>query len=678
MSPQFSRTEYRQLKQQLNEQAYHYYVLDEPQMADAEYDQLYHQLLQVEQQHPNWVTVDSPSQRVADQPLSKFQQIKHALPMLSLGNVFSADELTDFVGRIENLLSKANQSFTTIEFSAEPKLDGLAVSIRYEHGQLVKAATRGDGAIGEDITANIKTIPSIPLLLRGDDHPEVFEVRGEVVMPRDGFDQYNQWALLHDEKMFANPRNAAAGSLRQLDPRKTAKRPLAFYAYSIGVVEPAHKFSKHSDVLSWVQGLGLPVNQLNQVVKGASGCADFYQNVGKQRGALNFDIDGVVYKVNDLAWQELLGFVTKAPRWATAHKFPAEEATTVIEAIDVQVGRTGRITPVARLKPVNVGGVTVTNATLHNEDEIRRKDVRVGDTVFVRRAGDVIPEVVKVIESKRPAGTQAFQMPSNCPVCDTRLIRIEGEVVLRCSAGLSCDAQLKEGIKHFASRKGMDIEGLGDRLVEQLVDAGLINNPADLYHLSESKVSGLERMAQKSAMNLLLGIEQSKQTTLARFIYSLGIREVGEATALTLAMQLKTLSEIMAADEEILQTLPEIGAVVAKKITSYFTEPNNQQVIEQLIAAEIVWPEVEVKITAENNLPLQAQIVVLTGKLTVFTRSDAKTHLQQLGAKVTSSVSAKTDYVLAGENAGSKLTKAQELSIPVVDEAWLQGLLRRP
>jgi DNA ligase (NAD+) len=673
MSQQFDRTEYLQLKQQINEQAYHYYVLDEPQMADAEYDQLYQQLLQIEKQHPNWVTPDSPTQRVADQPLSKFKQVKHAMPMLSLGNVFSTDELTDFTQRIGSLLLKANQDVEQIEFSAEPKLDGLAVSLRYEQGQLVQAATRGDGRTGEDITANIKTIQSIPLVLRGDDVPGVFEVRGEVVMPRDGFAQYNQWALERDEKVFANPRNAAAGSLRQLDPRKTAKRPLAFYAYSVGVVEPMHSFSKHSDVLAWVQALGLPVNQLNQVVSGTSGCAAYYQNIGQRRNALNFDIDGVVYKVNKLAWQELLGFVTKAPRWATAHKFPAEEATTVVEAIDVQVGRTGSITPVARLKPVSVGGVTVTNATLHNEDEIRRKDVRVGDAVFVRRAGDVIPEVVKVIVSKRPSGTQAFQMPSHCPVCGTKLVRIEGEAVLRCSAGLSCDAQLKEGIKHFASRKGMDIEGLGDKLVEQLVDAGLVNNPADLYHLSEAQVSGLERMAQKSAQNLLLGIEQSKQTTLARFIYALGIREVGEATALTLAMQLKSLPAIMTADEQALQELPDIGVVVALKITSFFAEPNNQKVIEQLLAVGITWPEIEA--TAETDLPLNNQIVVLTGKLTLFTRTDAKAHLQQLGAKVTSSVSTNTDYVLAGENAGSKLSKAQELAVPVVDEAWLQNLL---
>lgn len=673
MNKQFTRTEYQQLKQQLNEQSYNYYVLDEPQMADAEYDQLYQQLLNIEQLHPEWIKPDSPSQRVADQPLAKFQQITHAQPMLSLGNVFSFDELTDFVVRIKNLLLKAEQSVDHIEFSAEPKLDGLAVSIRYEKGLLVQAATRGDGAVGEDVTANIKTIHSIPLTLRGENIPDVVEVRGEVVMPRDGFKKYNAWALDNQAKVFANPRNAAAGSLRQLDPRKTAKRPLAFYAYSMGVVEPAQHFSTHSEVLNWIKDIGIPVNHLSQVVMGESGCKGYYQQVGEQRDALNFDIDGVVYKVNDLAWQDLLGFVTRAPRWATAHKFPAEEATTVIEGIDVQVGRTGSITPVARLKPVNVGGVTVTNATLHNEDEIRRKDVRIGDSVFVRRAGDVIPEVVKVIQSKRPDDTTVFQMPENCPICDTKLVRIEGEAVLRCSAGLSCDAQLKEGIKHFASRKGMDIDGLGDKLVEQLVDAGLINNPADLYHLSESQVAGLERMAQKSAQNLLAGIEKSKQTSLARFIYALGIREVGEATALTLATHLKNLPSIMTAENESLQALPDIGSVVAQKITSYFAASNNQKVIEQLLDAGIQWPEVES--LPVDDLLLLDQTVVLTGKLTVFTRADAKAKLQQLGAKVASAVSAKTDYVLAGENAGSKLAKAESLNVPVVDEAWLKNLL---
>lgn len=675
MSNHFTREQYQALKDQLNEHAYHYYVSDEPQIADAEYDRLYQQLLQIEQAHSDWIAADSPTQRIADQPLSKFQQVKHALPMLSLGNVFSTNELAEFTERISKLLEKSAQSVSQIEFSAEPKLDGLAVSIRYEQGQLVQAATRGDGQTGEDITANIKTIQSIPLSLRGSDIPDVFEVRGEVVMPRDGFAQYNQWALANDEKVFANPRNGAAGSLRQLDPKKTARRPLAFYAYSVGVVEPEHRLARHSEVLAWVKSLGLPVNHLNEVVTGHIGCERYYNDIGKQRPDLNFDIDGVVYKVDDLAWQKILGFVTKSPRWATAHKFPAEEATTLVENIDVQVGRTGSITPVARLKPVTVGGVTVTNATLHNEDEVRRKDVRVGDTVFVRRAGDVIPEVVKVVLAKRPDGTTAFKMPSQCPVCNTPLHRIEGEAVLRCPAGLSCDAQLKEGIKHFASRKGMDIEGLGDKLVEQLVDAGLINNPADLYHLRESQVSGLERMAQKSAQNLLQGIAQSKDTTLARFIYSLGIREVGEATAMTLANELKSLPNIIAADEEKLVELPDVGSVVAQKITSYFAVPSNIEIIDDLLSAGIHWPEVEN--SDAGHRPLQDQVVVLTGKLNVFTRSDAKRHLQDLGAKVTSSVSNNTNYVLAGENAGSKLTKAEALGVAVVDEAWLTEFLQQ-
>jgi DNA ligase (NAD+) len=669
MTAPTTREAYLRLKDELNEHAHQYYVLDDPLIADSEYDRLYHALLRAEADHPDWVAVDSPSQRVADQPLSHFSQVTHARPMLSLGNVFSTEELQDFDQRIHKILAQEVQLDGDISYSAEPKLDGLAVSIRYEQGLLVQAATRGDGSVGEDITANIKTIQSIPLSLRGDDLPEVFEVRGEVVMPRDGFARYNAWALEHDEKVFANPRNAAAGSLRQLDPQKTAKRPLTFYAYSIGEVQPAPALANHSDVLNWVKQLGLPVNELSTVVQGAAGCADYFAHIGKLREQLNVDIDGVVFKVDDLNWQNILGFVTKAPRWATAHKFPAEEATTVVENIDVQVGRTGSITPVARLRPVTVGGVTVTNATLHNEDEIRRKDVRVGDTVFVRRAGDVIPEVVKVVKAKRPAGTQPFAMPDHCPVCDSELHRIEGEAVLRCPAGLACDAQRKESIKHFASRKAMDIDGLGNKLVEQLVDAGLIDHPADLYHLREAQVSGLERMAQKSAANLLAGIEKSKQTTLPRFIFALGIREVGEATALTLANELKTLEQIRQADKETLMALPDVGEVVASRIRQYFANPQNLAVIEALLAAGIVWPDMA---TADDKpTPLAGKTVVLTGSLSAMTRQEAKQKLQQLGAKVTGSVSAKTDLLVAGEKAGSKLSKAEQLGIEVVDEAWL-------
>jgi DNA ligase (NAD+) len=669
MTKSYTRSEYNQLIQQLNEYAYHYYVLDEPVVADQEYDALYRQLLSMESSNPDWVIPESPSQRVADRPLDKFSQVKHALPMLSLGNVFSEDELLDFNQRIIKTLEKTNSDLSQVTYCAEPKLDGLAVSIRYEQGQLVQAATRGDGSTGEDITANIKTIQSIPLMLRGENCPEVLEVRGEVVMPRDGFKRYNQWALNHNEKVFANPRNGAAGSLRQLDPRKTAKRPLAFYAYSVGLVQPDHHHQQHSEVLAWVKSLGLPVNHLTEVVHGVAECQKYYQKIGQLRDRLNFDIDGVVYKVDDLKMQKILGFVTKAPRWATAHKFPAEEATTLIENIEVQVGRTGSITPVARLKPVSVGGVTVTNATLHNEDEIKRKDVRIGDTVFVRRAGDVIPEVVKVVISKRPENSEAFQMPAQCPVCASELQKIPGEAVLRCPAGLTCDAQLKESIKHFASRKGMDIEGLGDKLVEQLVDAGLVKTPADLYHLSEQQISGLDRMAQKSAENLLAGITISKDTTLPRFIYSLGIREVGEATALTLANHLHTLEKIMSASHDELIELPDIGEVVASRIVQYFKNEGNVSVIEALIDAGISWPMVEEK--SMEELPLAGKTVVLTGSLTTMKRTEAKQKLLDLGAKVTGSVSAKTDLLVAGESAGSKLSKAEKLNIKVVDESWL-------
>lgn len=664
-----TRAEYEQLVHQLNEHAYHYYVLDEPVIADQEYDTLYKELVRIEAAHPDWIQANSPSQRVADQPLDKFHPVEHALPMLSLGNVFSEAELEDFNQRIIRVLDKSEANVSNVEYCAEPKLDGLAVSIRYEQGYLVQAATRGDGTTGEDITANVKTIQSVPLRLRGKSFPDILEVRGEVVMPRDGFKKYNQWALQNNEKVFANPRNGAAGSLRQLDPRKTAQRPLAFYAYSVGLIQPAQNHQQHSEILNWLKSLGLPVNHLTEVVNGVTGCQSYYHKVAALRDGLNFDIDGVVFKVNDLALQSILGFVTRAPRWATAHKFPAEEATTEVENIEVQVGRTGSITPVARLKPVSVGGVTVTNATLHNEDEIRRKDVRVGDTVFVRRAGDVIPEVVKVVLSKRPANSKPFEMPDHCPVCQSELHKIEGEAVLRCPAGLTCDAQLKESIKHFASRKGMDIEGLGDKLVEQLVDAGLIHTPADLYHLSEAQVSGLERMAQKSAQNLLQGIENSKQTTLARFIYSLGIREVGEATALTLSSHLLTIEAIMSSKHEALVKLPDIGEVVASRIEQYFANQGNIAVIRELLAVGIHWPAVEQKTTEE--LPLAGKTVVLTGTLATMKRSDAKQKLLDLGAKVTGSVSAKTDLVVAGENAGSKLAKAEQLNIDVVDENWL-------
>ena len=655
------------LRKQLNDYAYHYYVLDEPIISDPQYDKLYKDLVDLEKQYPDLITTDSPTQRVGDKPLGGFDQIKHELPMLSLGNVFSAQELIDFDNRLIDLAE-----ISTIEYCAEPKLDGLAVSIVYVNGKLQQAATRGDGTTGEDITANVKTIKAIPLSLRGDDLPEKIEVRGEVIMTRSGFKEYNRQAQIKGEKAFANPRNAAAGSLRQLDPKKTAKRPLMFYAYSIGVISEKFEFKTHVETLNWVKSLGIPVNALNQITRGAPECQKFYNMIGEKRASLDYDIDGVVYKVNDLSLQAKLGFVTKSPRWATAHKFPAEEASTVIENIDVQVGRTGSITPVARLKPVVVGGVTVTNATLHNEDEIRRKDVRIGDSVFIRRAGDVIPEVVKVILQKRPKNTPEFIMPTQCPVCNTALHKIEGEVVLRCPAGLYCDAQRKEAIKHFASRKALDIEGLGDKLVELMVEDGLIKTPADLFLLKHQDICNLERMGDKSATNLLQSIEKSKHTSLDKFIYALGIREVGEATALTLAQQLKNIDVIHNTGAEDLEQLPDIGPIVAKRITQFFSDEHNLLVINQLIQYGITWDEIET-LSAESQ-PLLGKTVVLTGSLSQFTRATAKQKLIKLGAKVAGSVSKNTDILVAGEKAGSKLTKAESLGVEVRDEAWLVSL----
>lgn len=662
-----SKQQVKKLRDQLNDYAYQYYVLDDPIISDAEYDELYHQLLSLEQQFPELISNDSPTQRVGDQPLDGFSQVQHEKPMLSLGNVFTDDELKDFDNRLKDLAEVSH-----IEYSAEPKLDGLAVSIVYLNGHLHQAATRGDGNIGEDITANIKTIKSIPLSLRGKEFPEKLEIRGEVIMSRSGFNEYNRQADLKGEKVFANPRNAAAGSLRQLDPRKTAKRPLMFYAYSIGVISEGQSFDTHIKTLDWVKSLGIPVNALNTAVNDASGCGEFYRMVGEKRPHLDYDIDGVVYKVNDLSLQKKLGYVTKSPRWATAHKFPAEEATTEIENIDVQVGRTGSITPVARLKPVEVGGVTVTNATLHNEDEIRRKDVRINDWVFIRRAGDVIPEVVKVITAKRPKNSVEFIMPTHCPVCETSLQKIEGEAVLRCPAGLFCDAQRKEAIKHFASRKALDIEGLGDKLVELMVDEGLIKSPADLFELQHDQVAQLERMGSKSASNLIDSIEKSKHTTLDKFIYALGIREVGEATALTLAQQLRTIEAVSQASQEQLEELPDIGPVVAKRIIQFFADEYNTKVIRQLIEHGIIWDEIE--LPSQDEQPLLGKKVVLTGSLVEFTRATAKTKLIALGAKVTGSVSKNTDILVAGANAGSKLTKAESLGIEIRDESWLSAL----
>lgn len=668
-----SKQDYMQLVETLNRHAHRYYVLDDPEIADSEYDQLYQKLLKTEQQHPDWITDISPSQRVADQPSEAFKQVQHRAPMLSLNNVFNEDDMTAFYQRLVKRLQQADIQAESIRFSAEPKFDGLALSLTYENGHLVQGATRGDGQTGEDITHNVRTIASIPLQLIGDDVPETLDVRGEVVMPKDGFEQYNKSAEKRGEKTFANPRNAAAGSLRQLDPKITARRPLRFYAYGIGQSDNNATVDYHSDILQWLKTLGIPVHDQVTTLSGLSECFAYYQKLQTKRAELNIDIDGAVFKVDNLTLQNTLGFITKAPRWAIAYKFPAEEATTCIENIDVQVGRTGSITPVARLKPVTVGGVTVTNATLHNEDEIKRKDVRIGDTVFVRRAGDVIPEVVKVVRSKRPDNSVAFVMPRQCPVCGSDLYKPEDEAVWRCPAGLACDAQKKESIKHFASRKAMDIDGLGDKLVDQLIDAGLIDTAADLYRLTESQISGLERMGQKSAHNLLTAIKASRETTLPRFIYALGIREVGEATALTLANELKTIATIETASQEELQQLPDIGPVVAQKIWAYFNNEANQKTIRALLDSGIHWPDI---VSSDStDLPLQGITVVLTGKLNQFTRSEAKQGLQNLGAQVTGSVSKNTDYLVAGADAGSKLTRAETLGIKVVDEDWLMKQL---
>ncbi len=656
-----------ELKNQLNDYAYHYYVLDEPLISDAQYDKIYQQLLELETKHPEFIASDSPTQRVGDKPLDGFKKIKHDVPMLSLSNVFSLTELQAFDARIQEALQQ-----TTIEYAAEVKLDGLAVSICYINGQLQQAATRGDGTAGEDITANIKTINAIPLRLRGENLPEKIEIRGEVIMTKRGFEAYNQQAEIKGEKTFANPRNAAAGSLRQLDPRKTALRPLMFYAYILGFVSEELNFKTHLEALSWVKERGIPVNPLNKVVQNADGCQDFFTKIAEIREKLDYDIDGVVFKVNDLALQKKLGFVTKSPRFATAYKFPAQEATTIIENIDVQVGRTGSITPVARLQAVEVGGVIVTNATLHNEDEIRRKDVRIGDTVFVRRAGDVIPEVVKVVIQKRHKDAVPFTMPDHCPVCQTPLHKIEGESVLRCPAGLYCDAQKKQAIIHFVSRKAMDIDGLGSKLVELLVDKELIQTAADIYHLNHQVLANLERMGDKSAKNVLQAIEKSKHTTLPRFIYALGIREVGESTALTLATQLKSLQAIQQIEAEDLQQLPEIGPIVAKRITQFFAEQHNQTVIKQLLDAGIYWDEI--KSQDSDQQPLLGKTVVLTGSLSHFTRATAKQKLIELGAKVSGSVSKNTTFVVAGEKAGSKMLKAEKLGIAIKDEQWLLDL----
>ena len=658
----------RALRASILEHNYRYHVLDDPLIPDADYDAMLRQLEALEAAHPELVSEDSPTRRVGAAVSGDFAPVVHAVPMLSLGNAFSEQEVRDFVQRIERDLDIREP-----EFSVEPKLDGLAMSLRYEHGQLRVAATRGDGATGEDVTHSVRTVPSVPLQLRGTDIPEVLEVRGEIYMPRAGFERYNQRAREQGGKVFANPRNAAAGSVRQQDPSMTAQRPLAFFAYGLGEVRGWELPATHVQILARLRDWGLPISPEASMATGADGLLAYYVAVGAKRDALPYDIDGVVYKLNRLDWQREMGFVSRAPRWALAHKYPAQEQSTRLVGIDIQVGRTGALTPVARLEPVQVAGVTVTNATLHNEDEIRRLDARVGDTVIVRRAGDVIPQVVKVVLEERPADSVEFVMPSVCPQCGSPAVRDEGMAVTRCSGGLICPAQRKEAIRHFASRRAMDIEGLGDKLIEQLVDLGLLKSVADIYSLDLATLAGLERMGEKSAANILTAIDRSRSTSLARFLYALGIRDVGESTGKVLARHYGSLDALMAADEASLLQVPDVGPVVAARIREFFTSPRDLEIVAALRAAGVHWPETAPQQGTEG--PLSGNTYVLTGTLSGMSRDIAKAKLEALGAKVSGSVSKKTTAVIAGVEAGSKLAKAEELGLPILDEAALIALL---
>ncbi|PRO69013.1 NAD-dependent DNA ligase LigA [Alteromonas gracilis] len=660
-----------ELRNTLNEYNYQYYVLDEPSVPDAVYDRDMQALIALEKQYPTLLSPNSPSQKVGGAALSSFEQVTHDMPMLSLDNAFDEESLLAFEKRLKDRLKDS----ATMDFSCEPKLDGLAVSILYENGELVRAATRGDGQVGENITANVRTISNVPLTLRGDHYPARVEVRGEVFMPREGFAKLNEQQKETGGKVFANPRNAAAGSLRQLDSKITAKRPLMFYAYSLGVVQPESFTlpSTHSARLAQLGQWGLPLCPDIDTAEGGRGCLDYYNRILEKRDNLPYDIDGVVFKVDRIELQAALGFVARAPRWAIAQKFPAQEEVTTLLDVEFQVGRTGAITPVARLEPVFVGGVTVSNATLHNQDEITRLGVKIGDTVVIRRAGDVIPQVVSVVEANRTGDETDITFPSQCPVCDSQVEKLEDEAVARCTGGLICAAQRKQALKHFASRKAFDIDGLGDKLVDQLVDADLVHSPADFFTLSLGDVVGLERMAEKSASKLLSSLEASKKTTLAKFLYALGIREVGEATAANLAAHFETLEAIRDASLEALVEVQDVGGVVATHIFNFFNESHNTDVIDALLKEGVHWPAIE-KPDSEN-LPLEGKTCVITGTLSEMGRSDAKARLQLLGAKVAGSVSKNTDFLVAGEKAGSKLTKAQELDVEVWDEAALIAFL---
>ncbi|MBT8081170.1 MAG: NAD-dependent DNA ligase LigA [Gammaproteobacteria bacterium] len=661
------------LREEIRYHNYRYHTLDDIEIPDAEYDRLVRELEKLEAKHPELVTPDSPTQRVGAEPSSALRTVRHRLPMLSLDNVFSDEELGEFHRRVAGKL-ELEDGADDLEYAAEPKLDGAAVSLLYEGGILVQAATRGDGTTGEDITHNVRTIQSIPLKLLGNGYPATLEVRGEVFMPRAGFETYNKKARAAGEKTFVNPRNAAAGSLRQLDPKLTAGRPLDMYVYSVGLVEGGELPDRHSQIIERLQAWGLKTCPERAVVRGIRGCLDYYAQIGAKRDSLAYDIDGVVYKVDSLAMQRELGFVARAPRWAVAHKFPAQEELTTVEDVEFQVGRTGAITPVARLKPVFVGGVTVSNATLHNIDELHRKDVRIGDRVIVRRAGDVIPEVVSVVKSRRPGKTTRVELPERCPICDSHVTRQDSEAVARCTGGLFCRAQRVEALKHFVSRRAMDVEGLGAKLIEQLVEEGRIHSPADIYRLEKDELAERERMGEKSAENVINAIEASKSTTLTRFLYALGIREVGEATAASLAAHFGNLPAIVVATADELVKVPDVGPIVAGRIRDFLDEEHNLDIMNQLQELGVHWADTDPVQVAEEG-PLTGMTFVITGTLPDMTRDEAKALIQREGGKVTGSVSKKTSYLLAGEKAGSKLDKAQKLDVEVIDLKDLKGLL---
>ena len=660
------------LRDRIRHHNYRYHALDDPEVPDAEYDRLMRELLALETDHPELVTTDSPTQRVGDSPVSGFGTVRHELPMLSLGNAFSEDELKDFNRRVLDRLDL--DSDAELMYAAEPKLDGAAVSLLYENGVLVQGATRGDGTTGEDITHNVRTIEAIPLRLLGQGFPRRLEVRGEVFMPKAGFKAYNEKARAAGEKTFVNPRNAAAGSLRQLDPKLTAERPLDMYAYSVGIADGGRLPERHSEIIDQLQEWGIKVCPDRRVVNGVDGCLKYHRNIGDRRDDLSYEIDGVVYKIDSLSMQGKLGFVSRAPRWAIAHKFPAQEEMTEVEGVEFQVGRTGAVTPVARLKPVFVGGVTVSNATLHNIDELHRKDVRVGDTVIVRRAGDVIPEVVSVILNRRPSGTRRVQLPKKCPVCKSRVERVDGETVARCTGGLFCAAQRAEALKHFVSRRALDIEGFGAKLIEQLVATDRLKTPADIFQLTRKELSELDRMGERSAENLVGSIEESKSTTLARFLFALGIREVGEATAAGIAAHFGNLAEVISATEDDLQRVQDVGPVVAARLRAFLSEKHNLEVIARLQKYGVVWAEAD-PAQAHADGALMGKTFVITGTLPTMTRDEAKELIRSAGGKVTGSVSSKTDYLVAGEKAGSKLIKAEKLEIAILDETALQNLI---